>query len=39
MAKLLDVVKELKTEGKSPEEIAKELNKPLFLIRALYKLV
>ena len=35
MAKLLYLVKELKNEGKSLEEIAKELGKPLFLIRAL----
>jgi len=39
MTKLLDIVKELKTEGKSPEEIAKELGKPIFLIRVLYNLV
>lgn len=39
MAKLLDIVKELKAGGKTPEEIAKELGKPIFLIKALYNLV
>jgi len=36
--KLMDLVKQLKADGKAPEEIAKELGKPIFLIRALYRL-
>jgi len=39
MTKLLEVVKELKSKGLTPEEIATELDKPLYLIRALYKII
>jgi len=38
MAKLLELVKEMKNQGKTAEEIADELRKPIFLIRALYNL-
>ena len=38
MAKLLDLIRELKSQGKTAEEIAKELGKPIFLIRAIYNL-
>ena len=39
MVKLIEAVKELKSKGLTPEEIAIELNKPLYLIRAIYKIV
>ena len=36
--KLIDRVKELKAQGKTYEEIAKELNIPKYLAYVLYKL-
>jgi len=32
-------VKELKEQGLTPEEIAKHLNKPLWLIKAIYSII
>ena len=37
--KLLEQVRQLKEAGYTEEQIAEELDKPLFLIRALYRLV
>ena len=34
--KLLDQIKDLKSQGKTVEEIAKELNLPVWFVAALY---